>query len=72
MTKIEDIYTDDYVTGERVSLSSILLEFERRIEALEEENVATTNNLLELAYDYDQIKLSLESQKGQGGFLVDG
>lgn len=53
---IEEIYATDYLTGERLPLKDILLEMERRIDLLEEENVATTNNLLELAYEYDMLK----------------
>lgn len=56
MIDVKDIYARDYITGEPIPLSNILLEMERRIEALEEENVATTNNLLELAYDYDMLR----------------
>jgi hypothetical protein len=54
--KLEDVYTTDVITGEKIPLSDILLEMERRIEILEAENVATTNNLYELANDYDILK----------------
>jgi hypothetical protein len=57
---IEDVYTIDVITGEKISLDWILREFERRIELLEEENVATTNNLYELANDIDTLKLSVD------------
>lgn len=60
MTDVKDIYATDFITGEHIPLSDILLEMERRIEVLEEENIATTNNLLELAYDYDMLKLEKE------------
>jgi len=58
--KLEDVYTTDVITGEKIPLSDILLEMERRIEILEAENVATTNNLYELANDYDMLKQSVE------------
>lgn len=58
---IEDIYTIDVITGEKISLDWILREFERRIELLEEENVATTNNLYELANDYEMLKQVVDS-----------
>lgn len=58
--KIEDVYTTDVITGEKISLDWILREFERRIDLLEEENVATTNNLYELANDYDMLKQAVD------------
>jgi hypothetical protein len=58
---IEDVYTIDVITGEKISLDWILREFERRIELLEEENIATTNNLYELMNDVDSLKLATES-----------
>jgi hypothetical protein len=61
---IEDVYTIDVITGEKISLDWILREFERRIELLEEENIATTNNLYELMNDVDSLKLATESWEG--------
>jgi hypothetical protein len=59
--KLEDVYTTDVITGEKVSLDWILRELERRIDLLEEENVATTNNLYELANDYEMLKQVVDS-----------
>ena len=60
MINLNEVYVVDPITGENIPLGDILLQMEDRIERLEAENIATTNNLYELMNDLDSMKLSAE------------
>ena len=60
MINLNEIYVVDSITGENVPLGDILLQMEDRLERLEEENVATTNNLYELMNDLDEVERKVD------------
>ena len=61
MINLNEIYVVDSITGENVPLGDILLQIEDRLERLEEENVATTNNLYEIMNDLEELERKVDS-----------
>lgn len=61
MINLNEIYVVDSITGENVPLGDILLQMEDRLERLEEENIATTNNLYEIMNDLEGLERRVDS-----------